>query len=56
MKFIDLHCDTAMKMYEGKESLKNNNCSVDIEKLEKGDCLAQVFAFFIELNEVDDHE
>lgn len=53
MKFIDLHCDTAMKMYEEKETLKNNNCSVSIEKLKKGDCLAQVFAFFVALNEVE---
>ena len=54
MKFIDLHCDTAMRMYEEKGKLKKNDFSIDIEKLKKGECMAQVFAFFIELSEVSD--
>lgn len=54
MKFIDLHCDTAIRMYEEKKKLKSNDFSVDIEKLEIGECMAQVFAFFVELTEVGD--
>ncbi len=50
MKFIDLHCDTAIKIYEEKQELKVNNCSVDIEKLKKGKSLAQVFAFFVDIS------
>lgn len=50
MKYIDLHCDTAFRMlYEG-EKLKSNNLSIDIEKMKMGETLAQVFAFFIELD------
>ena len=40
MKFIDLHCDTAMRMYEEKGKLKKNDFSIDIEKLKKGECMA----------------
>lgn len=54
MKFIDLHCDTAMRMYEEKGKLKKNNFSIDIEKLKKGGCMAQVFAFFINLSKGSD--
>lgn len=54
MKFIDLHCDTAMKIFDKNLELKNNTCSIDIEKLKKGNSLGQVFAFFVELTEVDD--
>ena len=51
MKFIDLHCDTAMRMYEEKGNLKSNDFRIDIEKLKKGQCMAQVFAFFVELQD-----
>ena len=51
MKFIDLHCDTASRIYEENLKLKSSLCSVDVEKLKKGNCLAQVFAFFVELKE-----
>ena len=46
MKFIDLHCDTIDKLINIKEDdkLKINSHSVDIEKLKKGNCLAQTFA------------
>ena len=48
MKFVDLHCDTAGKLYYGKgEKLKKNNLSVDIEKLKKAQAMAQFFALFI---------
>ncbi|MDM8312698.1 MULTISPECIES: dipeptidase [Clostridium] len=49
MKLIDLHCDTiSCLMGENKENtLKRNNLSVDLEKLQKGDYLAQTFALFV---------
>jgi len=50
MKVIDLHCDTVMKLMDQKNSstLRKNNFSVDIEKLSKGDVIAQFFALFVE--------
>jgi len=48
MNFIDLHCDTASRMYYEKLDLKESICKVDIEKLKKGNCLAQVFAIFVD--------
>lgn len=51
MKYIDLHCDTPSRLlYEGG-NLKKNNFKVDINKLGKGNSLAQVFAFFIDAGE-----
>lgn len=47
---IDMHCDTIGKiMHEGNSELKSNNLSVDINKLKKGNSLAQFFAMFIYL-------
>lgn len=53
MKFIDLHCDTAGRIFYEKLSLKESICSVDIKKLKTGQSLAQVFAIFVdqELND-----
>lgn len=48
MRFIDLHCDTASRLFYEKKHLDFNDCSIDIQKLKKGDCLAQFFAFFID--------
>lgn len=51
MKFIDLHCDTVSKlMDDNKCGLKKNDFHVDIEKLIKGNCLAQTFALYIDLD------
>ncbi|WP_270647864.1 dipeptidase [Paeniclostridium hominis] len=51
MKFIDLHCDTIDKLISIKEDdkLKINSHSVDIEKLIKGNCLAQTFALYVDI-------
>lgn len=51
MKFIDLHCDTIdILMNEVKDpKLKNNSHCVDIEKLTKGNCLAQTFALYVDI-------
>lgn len=54
MKYIDLHCDTAYRMLNEKLPLGNSICKVDINKLKRGGALAQVFAFFLDLDEVND--
>lgn len=48
MKFIDLHCDTASRIFYEKQHLSRNNFSIDEEKLLKGNAAAQFFAFFID--------
>jgi membrane dipeptidase len=48
MNYIDFHCDTASAMLEQKEPLLKNNLKIDIERLEKGDALAQFFALYID--------
>lgn len=53
MKYIDLHCDTASRIFYNKKNLRENPFSVDINKLKKGNALAQVFAFFIDIGEVE---
>ena len=53
MRFVDLHCDTiAMKvaLSGGRTELYKNDCHIDIEKLQKGGCLAQFFAIFVPIN------
>ena len=57
MKFIDLHCDTAGRIFYENLNLKNQLCKVNIENLKKGGSLGQVFAFFVdqELNN-DPHD
>lgn len=47
---IDLHCDTASRLYYEGEKLKENKFSVDIKKLKEGKANGQVFAHFIELD------
>lgn len=54
MNIIDLHCDTAMRLLYENLSLKESICKIDINKLQKGESLAQTFAFFVELNLVKD--
>ena len=53
MNSIDLHCDTALRLYHEDLKLNKSICKVDIEKLKKAKALAQVFATFIELDCVD---
>jgi membrane dipeptidase len=54
MKFIDLHCDTVSKLMEDidKYGLRSNDFHVDIEKLVKGNCLAQTFALYVDIDEI----
>lgn len=53
MKFIDLHCDTAGRIFYENLNLRSEMCKVNIQNLKKGGSLGQVFAFFVDqkLNE-----
>lgn len=50
MNLIDLHCDTAWKLWESQNgaTLKENDFSVSLKGLRKGDYLAQFFACFVD--------
>ena len=50
---IDLHCDTFLRLMEGKDNpgLYENNLNVDIKKLTKAKSLAQFFAMWINIKE-----
>lgn len=55
MKIIDMHCDTIMQLYEapskGKSlDLRDNDLMISLNKMKKGDYLAQCFAMFVPLN------
>lgn len=47
MKIIDLHCDTIMHLYQGKHLKRMEDSHVDLEKLQRGGCMAQCFAIFV---------
>lgn len=53
MKFIDLHCDTILRLFDGQEGLWQNERGVDIQKLRDGDSLAQFFALFVNMDITD---
>ena len=51
-EIIDLHCDTIMALYQNKDKcLSSNDLQIDINKLKKGNYLAQVFAMFVYLKD-----
>ncbi|WP_010241651.1 dipeptidase [Clostridium arbusti] len=56
MNVIDFHCDTISKLMDSRKEweLKKNDFSVDIEKLKQGSNLAQFFALFLNLENVED--
>ena len=43
MKTVDLHCDTIMLFYEGKHLRDFQDAHLSLEKLQKGEALAQRF-------------
>ncbi len=51
MRPIDMHCDTVLGLMKDKENLElySNDLSIDIQKLKKGNSLAQFFAMFVYL-------
>lgn len=46
MKYADMHCDTVTRLYRKQEDLFENNCHIDIRKMQQGQCLLQNFAIF----------
>ena len=53
MKVIDMHCDTigGMYMWNKKEThIDKNEMNIDLDKMEKGDYMAQCFAMFVPFN------
>lgn len=56
MKYIDLHCDTISMLADYPEAgdLGKSTLNIDLEKLEKGDCFIQDFAFFVDMVEDGD--
>ena len=55
MKLIDLHCDTIYRIFneDKKASLADNNFHVDLNKLAKSSSIAQFFALFLDLEEIN---
>lgn len=55
MKFVDFHCDTILKCVdsEGKIKLNKNDICIDVQKLRKGDYMAQFFAMYVDLEKYD---
>jgi membrane dipeptidase len=52
-RIIDLHCDTILRIMgsDGKAVLKRNDLNVDIEKMNKGNYMAQFFAMYVDLQD-----
>lgn len=46
MQYIDLHCDTLTELKEN-ETLRNNQCNVNLQALRDADCLIQCCSMFI---------
>ena len=52
MQIIDLHCDTILHLVDQPQlRLFDNNLSIDIKKLKRGNSIAQFFALYIDLAE-----
>ena len=48
MKYVDMHCDTIMQIWEKPElNLFDSDLSINIEKMKKGKSLAQCFALYL---------
>jgi len=55
MSIIDFHCDTIDRLYINNGiGLKKNDFHIDVDKLKKGNALAQFFAVFLHLKEIQD--
>ena len=52
MKIFDTHCDTISKIAELGGNLRENSYHVDLERLQKFDNFAQVFAMFVDVTEL----
>ena len=47
MRIVDLHCDTIMRFYQGEHLASMEQAHISLEKLRKGECMAQCFAIFV---------
>ena len=47
MNIIDLHSDTVLFCYKNRKTFRTYEGHINLEKLQKGGCLAQCFALFI---------
>lgn len=59
MKYIDMHCDTISRILISEQlghrtSFEHNDLMIDLEKLERGDCLCQNLALFVHLGRPKD--
>ncbi|MCK9443744.1 MAG: dipeptidase [Tissierellaceae bacterium] len=55
MNVVDMHCDTILRLMNREDvGLLENDLSVDIKKLQRGNSLAQFFAMWIDLGKEDD--
>jgi membrane dipeptidase len=48
MRYMDLHCDTAGRIFYENLNLRNELCKINIKNLKAGENLGQVFAFFVD--------
>lgn len=54
MKMIDMHCDTLWKLMRDKDAnLMRNSFCVDVQKLRQAESMAQFFACFIDVLEIE---
>ena len=54
LSLIDTHCDTALDLYETKQSIVQNKCHIDLKKAEYLDDYAQFFAIWADKRKSDD--
>lgn len=59
MRTVDMHCDTISALLRKRRAkeiaeLRENNCHIDIQKMQKGDYLLQNFALFVNLGSCED--
>ena len=45
VRLLDGHCDTAFELWRRGESLLHNTCHVDLNKADRLENYAQIFAF-----------
>lgn len=51
MNIVDMHCDTLLECYLNRQPLRDAPNQVNLEKLQRGGCLAQCFAIFVVSND-----
>lgn len=54
LSLIDSHCDTAFELYHKKQSIRQNDCHVSLDKAERYENYAQFFAVWADRRRSDD--